>query len=214
MIVSGRRVTFDQADEILIRTNDWNQDSTDHDWTDTVYAAAGIEMGTLNIPHPDAIAQFKKMYRVLDLQYCWNIRLMSRDLLGPRGWCDWDGTIRYELPLVGPTWPQFQELVEDWVLIASAFPFLECQVQFVNQEITNAVEKTGAFMPLPPKFRIKVDKGKVVPDISERGFKRIKHKYESRYDIRTMMRRTGSHLGQQGAPIARIKEALDRVSPL
>lgn len=215
MIVKGPAVTFDQADEILIRTNNWTLDSQNGEWSDTVYQACGIPMGTLNLPHPRDIEDFAKKHGGLGLEHCHNERIMTRNPLGPRGWCNWDGEIKFELPITNGSWPEFADLVADWTVIAATFPFLECCVQFTDQELDSKVLSSGHFETgVKPTHQITVKFGKVKADISERGFTRMKHKYNSRDDVRVMSRRATSFLGQQGVPLDRLKEALDRVSPL
>lgn len=213
MLVKGERISFEQADELLIRTNDWDDDSIDHIWTDTVYSSAGIQMGTLNIPHPDSLSDFKKAYRVLDLEYTPNHRIMTRHILGPRGWADWDGLISYQLP-TSSKWPLLIELEHEWRDIAAAFPFLDLKVQFAEQKIDNTLGWGEIDAGIKPTFRIRVKDGDIKADYEEAGFKRMDIKYKSKDDVRTMVRRHGSHLGRQGVPLTRLREALDRVKPL
>ncbi len=214
MIVRGEKITFDEADEILIRTNNWNDDSQDKDWTDVVYRSAGIRMGHLNMPHPDALRDFQKKYRVLDLEYCWNHRIMSRHILGPRGWCDWDGVLSYELPIQSK-WPLLVELEHEWRMIAEAFPFLNLKVQFAEQKPDDTLHWGDVDREVRPTLQFTVAAGGIKTDYDpDKGFKRMQIKYQSKNDIRTMLRRHSSVHGRKGVPLDRLREALDRVKPL
>lgn len=214
MIIRGDDVTYEQADEIIVRTNNWGLDSLDADWTDLVYRTAGIEMGTLNLPHPLDLDRFNKTYRVLDLEHTQTYRIMTRSILGPHGWCDWDGKIEYQLP-VGGKWPEMHDLVSEWNVIAHTFPFLNMKVQFTDQDLSDIIMRTGKWdETVKPHLQIRVKDGVADADLSPEGHRRLKIKYQSRNDVRTMSRRASSILGQHGVPIDRLREALDRVSPL
>ena len=72
-------------------------------------------------------------YGPLELNYMSNSRIVSSWIGGPHGWCNWDGTIGSSNYNIGK-WPSVQDVYEDCVKIAEAFPFLNMKVQLMNQE--------------------------------------------------------------------------------
>ena len=52
---------------------------------------------------------------------------------GPKGWCDWEGNIACRNYNIGK-WPTAEEVTEDWLAIAAAFPYLELRAQVITDE--------------------------------------------------------------------------------
>jgi hypothetical protein len=141
LLVVGESITPGQADEILIRTNEWDYLATnDVAWRKEVYNIAGIDS-----PEPDCIVpdrkswkRFQKAYKVLDLLYLYNSRIVSSWIGGPHGWCNWDGTIHTTNYNIGK-WPFDVDVTDDWVKIAEAFPYLNLRAQLVGDEGEDSV---------------------------------------------------------------------------
>ncbi len=148
LLVVGDPVTEAQADEILIRTNEWRTPfSNDKNWLATVENIAA-EFGRPREPqrtgnHDTYMAELREHWPqmqawhdrlgILELAYLGNDRIMSAWIGGPKGWCDWDGTIGCSVFNIGK-WPSDDEVTADWQTIAAAFPFLRLTAQCVDEE--------------------------------------------------------------------------------
>ncbi|CAA9234089.1 MAG: hypothetical protein AVDCRST_MAG83-1226 [uncultured Arthrobacter sp.] len=135
LLVAGDPVTEEQANEILIRTAEWSFMATnDKAWERAVYSAAGIALNDRHgWPDHDSVAAFEERHRVISLNYLGNSRIMSAWIGGPHGWCDWDGRIGCTSHNIGK-WPSVEEVHDDLVKIAAAFPYLTMRVQLVPDE--------------------------------------------------------------------------------
>ena len=51
----------------------------------------------------------------------------------PKGWCDWEGNIACRNYNIGK-WHTAEEVTEDWLAIAAAFPYLELRAQVITDE--------------------------------------------------------------------------------
>lgn len=155
LLVVGAPVTPEQADEILIRTTNWEWISTnDRQWEATIERAAAEVSGRprevfagadgsaerIESIHAryDAIKQWRQRMGVLDLGYLGNCRVASSWIGGPKGWCDWDGRIGCDSYNIGK-WPSDDEVTSDWQAIAEAFPYLELTAQCVEEEGAGAL---------------------------------------------------------------------------
>jgi len=81
----------------------------------------------------EASEKNRETYKVLDLYYLTNERIMSCWIGGPNGWCDWDGTIGCNNKNIGK-WPDVEAVAAEWGLIAEAFPFLNLRCQLFDGE--------------------------------------------------------------------------------
>jgi hypothetical protein len=134
LLVEGEPVTEQQANEILIRTNSWFLSSNDRAWEELVYELAGIERtGQFGYPDRESLAAFRERAKVLDLSYLDNERIVSSWIGGPKGWCDWDGTIGATNYNIGK-WPALEHVTGDWQAIAAAFPYLSLRAQLAPDE--------------------------------------------------------------------------------
>ncbi len=98
--------------------------------------------------------KIESKYDPLDLSYLQNSRIVSSWIGGPHGWCDWNGKIYTSNYNIGK-WPSIEEVYNDWIKIAEAFPYLELKCQLMNHE---AGEEDAEVTPVV-EFSIK--KGKV-----------------------------------------------------
>lgn len=133
LIVVGDDVTEEQANEILVRTNQWWLCSNDRHWERMVYGLIGVRVDDFDRPDHKDIQAFESRHRVLDLHYLNNSRVVSSWIGGPKGWCDWDGSIGCANYNIGK-WPEVDEVLDEWRKIATAFPFLRLRAQLVPQE--------------------------------------------------------------------------------
>lgn len=136
LLVAGDSVTVEQAEEIIIRTNEWYLCINDHSFERAVYDAAGIDLVDELYSHPDvqSMREFKRCYQVLHpLHYLYNSRIASSWVGGPYGWVDWNGHIGCDNYNIGK-WPSHESVLSEWETIAVAFPFLNLRVQLVPDE--------------------------------------------------------------------------------
>lgn len=135
LLVIGQPVTEQQANEIIIRTTTWRYLFTnDKEWATAIHRAAGITMRDNNCwPDMEAANAFVADMCVLPLEYLANHRIVSPHIIGPHGWCDWDGTIACWDYNIGK-WPTIETVWEEWVTIADAFPYLNLTAQLVPRE--------------------------------------------------------------------------------
>lgn len=158
MIVRGKKVSLEQAAEIIIRTDDWLPSSNDRGWVRIVEECLGIS-GILDTDADD----IKPWGRHLDLwrckreeagclpvDYLRTTRIASCYIGGPRGWCDWEGNIasRY---CIGK-WPSVALVANEWSLIAKAFPYLSLRCQLYHAD--SIYQDTGVDYELMPRVGI------------------------------------------------------------
>lgn len=143
MVVVGKKVTKEQACEIIIRTSGLRFSSNNHTFSQSVYehvfkkklnkqkyhCTPGDFFGDIEEYH-SAI----RRYGILDLEYLTNHRVVSSFIAGPHGWCNWGGTIFANSYNIGK-WPSKQSVKEEWKLIAEAFPYLDLKCQLWSKEV-------------------------------------------------------------------------------
>lgn len=155
IVVKGKPVTEDQAKEIIIRTDSFYFGCNDREWEAEINSMIyGIDAGNArninelddylrkkhNIDEKDWTAyytakdSYSKKYGVLeDLNYLHNSRIASSWIGGPHGWCSWNGRIGCSNYNIGK-WPSVEDVYNEWVIIAEAFPFLDLKCQLMNCE--------------------------------------------------------------------------------
>lgn len=148
----------------------------------------------------DLKEKISSKYGALELNYMSNSRIVSSWIGGPHGWCDWDGTIGSSNYNVGK-YPSVQDVYDDCVKIAEAFPFLNMKVQLMNQEAGDDER------PLEPVIEYSIKDGEV-------------DMYEPAEILKTpsfgnvdMYARFNSPYPERGCTIEKLKEAL-KVSEL
>lgn len=200
LLVAGKSVTLDQANEILIRTNEWRMFSNDKLWMREVYSAAGIKLNLQGNPDVTSLRSFEAKYSILPLHYMNNSRIASAWIFGPHGWCNWNGNIGCCTYNIGK-WPSADEIIEDWRRIAVAFPFLNLIAQYVPNEGEYRV----------PVLEVGVSGGTVEvtanPKKSVIHYDVIKSKMDQLYDTNNwLVNRT-----ERGVTIKRLKAALAQI---
>jgi hypothetical protein len=158
LIVVGDKVTEDEASEIIIRTNEFSFYCNDLEWqrqlNGVIYGieAAGTEYGDrkdlsellgemhgrskndITFDTDRRICNiYLGKYERLNLHYLQNDKIATSYSGGPRGWCDWDGSIGASSYNIGKR-PSCTEVYDEWKIIAEAFPFLNLRCQLINIE--------------------------------------------------------------------------------
>lgn len=147
LTVVGKKVTGRQAAEILIRTDDYMPDYTwggnDRDHAKALNDLFGVSVFAYDMPDSDRQKRYDKIRAlrqsmgILDLEYLDNSMIVSAWVGGPKGWCDWNGTIFCNYFNVGK-WPSVEAVAEDWSKIAEAFPFLDLRSQLYSGETSES----------------------------------------------------------------------------
>jgi len=142
MIVRGRSVSKEQAENIIIRTdNFWRHhgsNGNNHDFERDVCKSVGAPRVVYNNPNQDwdqYYMDWGQFYITIDYcstNYVHNDWISSCFAGGPHGWCHPDGTILFN-DNVGK-WPDAQDILQDWQLIAQKWPFLDLEVALMSGE--------------------------------------------------------------------------------
>lgn len=133
MIVTGADITKEQAHEIILRTDDFLTSTcgwlggNNHDFNQHYRTETGLT--GLNYYDSDHL---NKAMKVLDCNYVYNRWASSSFVYGPAGWCSPEGKIAF-FHNVGK-WPTVEEVLDDWIMIALAFPFLDLNVTLMKCE--------------------------------------------------------------------------------
>jgi hypothetical protein len=205
LIVEGENVTPEQANEILVRTNDWSYfSSNDKGWERAIRTMVGAppdyhESLNSGLKGPEIHDQWKvftKKMRMIDLTYLHNHRIMSSWIGGPHGWCDWDGTIGTSEYNIGK-WPSEEDVTEDWLEIASSFPYLKLTARLVPDE--------GESLVSVVRFEI-ADGGVTTIEEREPVFQE-----PEKLSIERMLATIQGRGGERGVTLTRLGEALRQV---
>lgn len=147
MLAVGDPLTREQTNEVMMRTNDWSHVfCNDEEWEVQVASILGwfdrfdelVEAGECE----DSYAGWcREKYRVtpeygerigsLGLAYVDNTAIMHANVDGPQRWLEWDGTINADWT-IGVKYPEIEEITDEWVRVAKAFPFLRMHVQALS----------------------------------------------------------------------------------
>lgn len=218
LLVVGKPVTREQSMEIILRTDDLYFSSNDRSFnkllneyfydievTDESYSGENKAIAKkLNIEEKEykLIWDYKEQknseIKSLNLGYLQNSRIVSSWIGGAHGWCDWDGNIGTSNYNIGK-WPSVEEVYNDWVQIAEAFPFLELTCQLQNGE---AGDDDVIAVPVI-EYRIKDGKVEM--------FNPTELITESKFGDEDMIRRFSDPYSERGCTIQMFKEAVDYV---
>lgn len=165
MIVSGKKVTVDQAKEIIFRTEDFYTDSdthsggNNHRFNQWYRETAGLERLRKSFCIKELVQDYMRLYESVDMlrdtvqivttEYVHNSWGSCAYVGGPHGWCHPSGTISYS-DNIGK-WPSIEDVQDDWTKLAEAFPFIDLVVTLMNGEsgeyptkpVINFVVKNG-----------------------------------------------------------------------
>lgn len=139
LVVVGKKVTPEQAAEIIVRTDSavlHGPSGNDRQWVCDVGEAMGLtpDRGTHYwLPDWREVAAAAESVGALDLEYLANDRVSSAYIGGPKGWVGWDGFVGCNTFNVGK-WPSCRTIYREWERIAQAFPFLSLRAQLMSGE--------------------------------------------------------------------------------
>lgn len=147
MIVTGKKLTEQQALEIIRRTDTFffGYDGNNHSFNKQAREI-------LELPNDEDIwriqdtderykkyeeyrtkrDEFHNKWGTIETEYVHNSWISCAFIGGPHGWCHPDGTIGYS-DNVGK-WPEVEEIYNEWCLLAKEFPFIEVGVTLWNGE--------------------------------------------------------------------------------
>lgn len=140
MLVAGKPVTVEQAQDIILRTDDFLTDVSDyrggnnHRWN--AWAADVLGYAGLKEKLGQNLWEFQSRLREalghVSTEYVSNSWASCAFIYGPHGWCHPDGTIAH-VDNVGK-WPSAEEVHADWVRLAQAFPWLDLAATLMSEE--------------------------------------------------------------------------------
>lgn len=158
LLVWGETITPEQAKVVILETTNWYFSSNSKNYEKTLYKLIGINSRENLYGH---VSYFQSENGILDLQYLDNNWILSCWMGGPHGWCNPDGTIFANTFNIGK-WPEFEEVLEEWELIAKTFPFLKLNAQLVNNEGKDDKPEVG-FILGGGKVKVYKPEQKIVP---------------------------------------------------
>lgn len=155
MLVAGKKITEEQAKEIIFATDRALINTSGYNGNDREYEKYFAELThysrfnmNYNFKHETdeerdlaisnrkniwaATEEFEKRAGFLRTEYVYNAFAISAFVYGPAGWCHPDGTISF-VHNVGK-WPSVKEVFDEWVLIATRWPFLDLTVTLMSGE--------------------------------------------------------------------------------
>lgn len=145
MVVSGKKLTEQQAAEVLIRT-DYHLPDFSYAGNDKHHARRlnrlfnfpdQPDRGLENVSDWNAyylkVEELKNRLGVMSLEYVGNAQIVSSWVGGPHGWCNWNGDVFCNSYNIGK-WPEVREVAAEWGMIAEAFPFLDLRCQLFRGE--------------------------------------------------------------------------------
>lgn len=143
MLVTGKPVTVEQAQEIIRRTDSffgYFGGGNNHKYIARVREALGMSPSrTLydSTPEERRVASekmdtWREEWGYIYTEYVINSWISCNFIFGPHGWCHPDGTIFFA-DNVGK-WPSVREVYEDWNILARHFPFLEVDITLFDGE--------------------------------------------------------------------------------
>lgn len=147
MLAMGEPLTREQTNEVMMRTNDWRHVScNDEEWEGQVASILGwfdrfdqlAEAGECEDSWQGWVHEKYRITREygerigsLELSYVDNTTVMHVNVDGPERWLEWDGTINADWT-IGVKYPEIEEITDEWVRVAQAFPFLRMHVQALS----------------------------------------------------------------------------------
>jgi hypothetical protein len=136
LLVSGKTVSREEAQEIIVRTMRLPVSTNDHKFKREIYDVLDvkytIDEGYIQTDW-DSIMTVCQKYGLLNISYLHNERVCSCWIGGPHGWCDWSGRIHAASYNIGK-WPSVISVLGEWERIAMAFPWLELRSQLCSGE--------------------------------------------------------------------------------
>ncbi len=165
LVVVGKKITEEQAKEIIVRTSGLYFCSNDHKFVQELYEHI-FNKKLDHIVYHASICEFcddkkelnfaMKRYGILPgIEYLKNSQIVSSYIGGPHGWCNWDGTIFTNSYNVGK-YPSKEYIFKEWKEIAREFSYLDLKCQLWNGEVCD--EDNAPYV----QYNVKNGKVKVV----------------------------------------------------
>lgn len=217
LLVVGKTVTREQAMEIIIRTDSLWFTTNDYKFAkelngylfdvkieesgygkdnDAIADKLGVDRSnSWNDVHAYRETKLAEVGQI-PLNYLDNDRIVSSWIGGSKGWCNWNGKILCDNFNIGK-WPSVQDVYNDWVAIAKAFPFLDLKAQLLSTEICDMDNEPEVVV----QFNIK--NGKVKMSETKRLLTQPKE-----LDFSSMLN-FGNPSRERGCTIEMFKEAID-----
>lgn len=149
LIVKGNKVTEDQALDIIFRTNNYYIYGNDRNFREQmlrhiyedisgskyqeVDKSKKVDHVTRHYYQSTVVGAIEHKLNVINLEYLNNSRIDTPYIFGRHGWCDWNGNIQCANYNIGK-WPQIEEVNDDLLKIAQAFPYLTFKMQLTSCE--------------------------------------------------------------------------------
>lgn len=139
MLVTGKRVSQEQAKDIIFRTDSFLTDASqygggnNHAFNKWYRDEAGF--GAIGDDYKrgwELMSAVRDQLGYVDTDYVRNDWASCSFVFGPHGWCSPLGEIFF-VDNVGK-WPEVKEIFSEWELIAKAFPYLELNVTLMSGE--------------------------------------------------------------------------------
>lgn len=144
MIVTGEKITEKQALEIIRRTDSFFSYPSGNNHSFIRKAKEAVRYKDTDeykpdVPYSDKSREYwelreeyRKKWGFIESEYITNSWISCSYIGGVHGWCHPDGAIGYS-DNVGK-WPSVEEIYNEWVAVAEAFPFLELGVTLMSGE--------------------------------------------------------------------------------
>lgn len=167
LTVEGDSVTEDQAHEIIFRTTSWPPYCNHSKWLKEIEEITGCPNSDSGIDncgltnqinrwkiYDEKLDLFNNRFKILNLEYLVNQRIATASIQGSHGWCNWDGAIGCNTYNIGK-YPSIEVVMNEWIIISDAFPFLNLRSQLWSGE---NCEVSEALFPL---IEFKINNGNV-----------------------------------------------------
>lgn len=193
LVVLGKPVSIDQAEEIILRTDYYvtypqsNDKKFDREYCKLINRPLNYENGhkvhpngtKTHVIQSETDQKFLKKINSLDIYCLRNQRINSSYIGGRHGWCNFSGNIITSNYNIGK-WPSVEGVYEEWEIIAKAFPFLDLTCQLVDREYDKDYEVKGykvliEYVVKEGKVKVQKPKGQLLfndsleDDCPERG---------------------------------------------
>lgn len=146
MVVRGTPVTVEQAKDIIRRTDSaflrgirGNNHAFNKEIVRRLRMPPVLAWDVERLQSGSLMDEFERRddwqtkWECLPLTYVSNAWIACSYIGGPHGWCHPNGTIAYDSN-VGK-WPSVEAVLNDWALLASAFPFLDLTATLMDREL-------------------------------------------------------------------------------
>jgi len=139
MKACGEPVTREQATEIIRRT-DFFFDSFEHaghcaEFREKANKILGLDQhlpGDYKRAYWEKLQKWHDDWGYIPTSYVHNDWIASNYYRGPNGWCSPEGDVSHNQNI--GKWPSPEEVLVDWIRIATAFPFLNLDVVILDRE--------------------------------------------------------------------------------